>query len=97
MGGRKTQISYAIKSMIGNITGMICDGAKPSCALKVSSGVSTAMLSALMAMENKVVTSVEGIIDEDVDRTITNLTSIGSKGMDSTDRLVLDIMTSKSH
>ena len=55
------------------------------------------MLSALMAMENKVVTSVEGIIDEDVDRTITNLTSIGSKGMDSTDRLVLDIMTSKSH
>ncbi len=76
---------------------MICVGAKPSCALKVSSGVSTAMLSALMAMENKVVTSVEGIIDEDVDRTITNLTSIGSKGMDSTDRLVLDIMTSKSH
>ncbi|MCI6876844.1 MAG: L-serine ammonia-lyase, iron-sulfur-dependent, subunit alpha, partial [Parabacteroides sp.] len=97
MGGTKTQISYAIKNMIGNITGMICDGAKPSCALKVSSGVSTAMLSALMAMENKVVTSVEGIIDEDVDRTITNLTSIGSKGMDSTDRLVLDIMTSKSH
>ena len=63
MGGSKTQISYAIKNMIGNITGMICDGAKPSCAMKVSSGVSTAMLSALMAMEDKVVTSVEGIID----------------------------------
>lgn len=96
MGGSKTQISYAIKNMIGNITGMICDGAKPSCAMKVSSGVSTAMLSALMAMENKVVTSVEGIIDEDVDRTIANLTSIGSKGMEATDRLVLDIMTGKS-
>ncbi|MGM9758692.1 MAG: serine dehydratase subunit alpha family protein [Parabacteroides sp.] len=97
MGGSKTQITYAIKNMIGNITGMICDGAKPSCALKVSSGVSTAMLSALMAMENKVVTSVEGIIDEDVDRSIANLTAIGSKGMDSTDLLVLDIMTHKSH
>lgn len=96
MGGSKTQISYAIKNMIGNITGMICDGAKPSCAMKVSSGVSTAMLSALMAMENKVVTSVEGIIDEDVDQTIANLTSIGSKGMEATDKLVLDIMTGKS-
>lgn len=96
MGGNKLQISYAIKNMIGNITGMICDGAKPSCALKVSSGVSTAMISALMAMENKVVTPVEGIIDEDVDKSIANLTAIGSKGMEATDRLVLDIMTGKS-
>ena len=96
MGGTREQLTYAIKNMIGNITGMICDGAKPSCALKVSSGVSTAMLSALMAMEHKVVTPVEGIIDEDVDRSIANLTSIGSKGMESTDRLVLDIMTAKA-
>ena len=96
MGGSRQQLTYAIKNMIGNITGMICDGAKPSCALKVSSGVSTAMLSALMAMEQKVVTPVEGIIDEDVDRSIANLTSIGSKGMESTDRLVLDIMTAQA-
>lgn len=96
MGGSREQLTFAIKNMIGNITGMICDGAKPSCALKVSSGVSTAMLSALMAMEQKVVTPVEGIIDEDVDRSIANLTSIGSKGMESTDRLVLDIMTAKA-
>lgn len=95
MGGNKKQISYAIKNMIGNITGMICDGAKPSCAMKVSSGVSTAMLSAMMAMENKVVTAVEGIIDEDVDRTIANLTTIGSVGMETTDKLVLEIMTGK--
>ncbi|MDR1403157.1 MAG: L-serine ammonia-lyase, iron-sulfur-dependent, subunit alpha [Tannerellaceae bacterium] len=96
MGGDKTQISYAIKNMIGNITGMICDGAKPSCSMKVASGVSTAMLSAMMAMENKVVTPVEGIIDEDVDQSIANLTAIGSKGMESTDRLVLNIMTGKT-
>ena len=75
---------------------MICDGAKPSCAMKVASGVSTAMLSALMAMEDKVVTQVEGIIDDDVDRSIRNLTSIGSKGMEATDKLVLEIMTHKS-
>ncbi len=96
MGGTAVQITYAIKNMIGNLTGMICDGAKPSCAMKVASGVSTAMLSAMMAMEDKVVTSIEGIIDEDVDRSIRNLTSIGSKGMEGTDRLVLDIMTHKS-
>ena len=92
----QSQVSAAISAAIGNITGMICDGAKPSCAMKVSSGVSTAMLSALMAMENKVVTPVEGIIDEDVDKSIINLTSIGSKGMEATDKLVLDIMTGKS-
>ena len=96
MGGTKQQITFAIKNMIGNITGMICDGAKPSCAMKVASGVSTAMLSALMAMEDKVVTQVEGINDDDVDRSIRNLTSIGSKGMEATDKLVLEIMTHKS-
>ena len=57
--------------------------------------MSTAVLSAIMAMEGRTVTSVEGIIDEDVDQSIRNLTKIGSKGMNETDRLVLDIMTHK--
>ena len=95
MGGNYEQVTYAVKNMIANITGMICDGAKPSCALKLTSGVSTAVLSAILAMENKCVTSVEGIIDDDVDRSIRNLTRIGSQGMNETDKLVLDIMTSK--
>ena len=64
MGGTYEQVSYAVQNMIANLTGMICDGAKPSCALKVTTGVSTAVLSAIMAMENRCVTSVEGIIDE---------------------------------
>mgnify|MGYP000771538366 CR=1 FL=1 len=95
MGGDYRQISFAVQNMIANLTGMICDGAKPSCALKVTSGVSTAVFSAILAMENKCVTSVEGIIDEDVDKSILNLTRIGSQGMNETDRLVLDIMTGK--
>lgn len=95
MGGSYEQICFAVKNMIGNITGMICDGAKPSCAMKVTSGVSTAVLSAMLAMEDKSVTSVEGIIDDDVDKCIRNLTLIGSKGMNETDKLVLEIMTSK--
>lgn len=95
MGGTYEQVAYAVQNMIANLTGMICDGAKPSCALKVITGVSTAVLSAIMAMENRCVTSVEGIIDEDVDQSIRNLTKIGSKGMNETDKLVLEIMTSK--
>lgn len=96
MGGNYEQVSYAVQNMIANLTGMICDGAKPSCALKVTTGVSTAILSAIMAMENRCVTSVEGIIDEDVDQSIRNLTKIGSKGMNETDKLVLEIMTTKN-
>lgn len=96
MGGTYEQVAFAVQNMIANLTGMICDGAKPSCALKVTTGVSTAVLSAIMAMENRCVTSVEGIIDEDVDQSIRNLTRIGSKGMNETDKLVLEIMTSKN-
>ena len=95
MGGGYEQVSAAVKNMVANLTGMICDGAKPSCALKVTSGVSTAVLSAIMAMEGRCVTSVEGIIDDDVDHTIRNLTRIGSQAMNETDRLVLEIMTGK--
>lgn len=96
MGGNYKQVTYSIKNMIANITGMICDGAKPSCALKIASGVSTATLSALMAMKDEVVSSLEGIIDNDVDQTIRNLALIGNKGMSETDRIVMDILTHKS-
>ena len=95
MGGTYEQICFAVKNMIANLTGMICDGAKPSCSLKLSSGVSTAMLSAMLAMQNASVTCFEGIIDEDVDRSIRNLTSIGREAMEETNRMVVDIMTSK--
>ena len=94
MGGGYQQIVFAVQNMIANLTGMICDGAKPSCALKLTSGVSTAVLSAIMAME--CVTSVEGIIEDSVDLSIRNLTKIGSVGMNETDKLVLDIMTHKN-
>ncbi|MDE7152892.1 MAG: L-serine ammonia-lyase, iron-sulfur-dependent, subunit alpha [Muribaculaceae bacterium] len=95
MGGDYERVAATTKNMIANLTGMICDGAKPSCSMKVTSGVSTAMISAMMAMEGHCVTSVEGIIDDDVDKSIHNLTSIGHDGMNETDRLILKIMTEK--
>lgn len=95
MGGDYEHVCHSVKNMIANLTGMICDGAKPSCALKISSGVSTALLSALLSMEGKCVSEAEGIIDVDVDRSIHNLTSIGAEAMCRTDEMVLNIMTSK--
>lgn len=96
MGGGYNEVCNAVKNMIGAITGMICDGAKPSCALKCASGVSTAVVSALMATTGRCVKSVEGIIDDDVDRSIRNLTDIGRDAMTHTDAMILNIMTSKS-
>lgn len=95
MGGDYTHVCYAVKNMIANLTGMICDGAKPSCSLKITSGVSTAVLSALLSMEGRHVTSAEGIIEDDVDRSIRNLTNIGKDAMRDTDEKILDIMTHK--
>lgn len=95
MGGNYEQVASSIKNMVANLAGMLCDGAKPSCALKVSSGVSTAVLSALLAIQNNTVSSAEGLVEDDVDKCIRNLTRVGSKGMDETDRMVLDIMTHK--
>ena len=95
MGGGYDRICAAVKNMIANLTGMICDGAKPSCSLKITSGVSTALLSALLAMEGKCVTSVEGIVDDSVDKSIHNLTAIGADGMGITDEMVLQMMTCK--
>ena len=96
MGGDYERICYSVKNMIANLTGMICDGAKPACSLKITSGVSNALLSALLAMEGKCVSPSEGIVDDNVDKSIHNLTSIGADAMIKTDDMVLNIMTSKS-
>ena len=95
MGGDYDHICASVKNMIANLTGMICDGAKPACSLKITSGVSTAVLSALLAMEGKCVSSQEGIVDDSVDKSIRNLTAIGADGMGPTDAMVLKMMTSK--
>ena len=95
MGGDYDRVCHSVKNMIANLTGMICDGAKPACSLKITSGVSTAVLSALLSMEGKCVSSEEGIVDDNVDKSIHNLTAIGADGMGITDEMVLNIMTKK--
>ena len=94
-GGGYDEICSAIKNMAGNITGMVCDGAKTGCAMKVASGVSCAVQSAVLALRGTCIPSTDGIIDDDVEKTIRNLGSIGSAGMKAADRMIMDIMLCK--
>lgn len=94
-GGGYEQICAAIKNMIGNITGMVCDGAKVGCAMKVASGVSCALQSAVLAREGICISEHDGIIEKDIEKTIRNLGHIGAQGMQNTDNMILDIMVCK--
>ena len=95
MGGSFEQICNALKNEIASKTGMICDGVKPSCTLKMASGVSSAFQSAMMAMEGICVSPNDGIIEEDVDRCIENLAIIGRDSKNEMDNQMLNIMSEK--
>lgn len=94
-GGSYGQICSVIKNMIGNITGMVCDGAKVGCAMKVASGVASAIQSAVLAMDGICISENDGIIEKDIEKTIKNLGQIGSVGMQTADNMILDIMACK--
>ena len=81
--------------MTGNITGMICDGAKPGCAFKASTGVVAAFEAAFLAMDGITIPESDGIVDRNIEKTINNLADIGSIGMYETDKLILNIMECK--
>lgn len=94
-GGEYEQICATIKNMIGNITGMVCDGAKVGCAMKVASGISCCVQSSMLAMAGHCASEHDGIIDSDIEKTISNLGRVGSVGMEETDSVILDIMVCK--
>lgn len=94
MGGSYEQVVNTIKTMCSNLTGMMCDGAKQGCALKVYSGVSAAVQAALLSMRG-IRTNNDGIIDEDIEKTIRNIGAIGTTGMEETDKTILNIMCNK--
>ena len=94
-GGGYEEVCYAIKNVIGNITGMVCDGAKVGCAMKVASGVSSSIQSAVLALQGIHACETDGIIDKDIEKTIANIGSIGSTGMELADELIQRIMVCK--
>lgn len=96
MGGDYEQVCHAVKNQIAGATGMICDGCKPSCVLKLSQAVSSSFQSAMMAMENICVASTDGIIEDDVDKSLDNLASLGRDAMQEVDNVLINIMTDKN-
>ncbi|GAK57557.1 UPF0597 protein Dde_0807 [Candidatus Vecturithrix granuli] len=95
LGGTYHEISATIANMVGNLSGVICDGAKYGCALKVSSAVQAGIQSALLAMQGMRVSKNEGIVEQDVEKTIDNLGRLSSEGMKQTDRIILEMMAAK--
>lgn len=87
--------AMAISSMIGDISGMLCDGAANSCAMKVSTSVTSAYKSVLMAINQTGVTGDEGIVEHTIDRSIDNLCAIACKSMQHTDFQIIEIMANK--
>lgn len=86
------QIGGAIKNAVSDLSGMICDGAKGGCAIKLSTAASAAIQNALLAKSHCFTDSMNGIVVEDVDQTIRNLGSVSSQGMTITDEVILDVM-----
>ena len=94
--GGYSAASMAICSMIGDVAGLICDGASNSCAMKVSTSAAAAYKSVLMALDNSRVTGNDGIVDDCVDASISNLCALACGGMVQTDRQILEIMVNKA-
>ena len=94
-GGSFEQTGYAMKNMINTIAGMVCDGAKPSCALKMSVGLYSAFVCSELALHCRVVDCTDGLSESDLDCSIRNLGRLGKDGMNQTDDMILDIMTHK--
>ncbi len=96
-GGGFERMCYAVKNMINTLAGMVCDGAKPSCALKMSTGLYSAFVSAELAYQGHVVDATDGLSEGDVDCSVRNLGRLGHDGMDEVDDTILDIMTHKKN
>ena len=92
-GGDYDKIGKTIGNTLGNVGGIVCDGAKPSCAAKIASSVHAAILAHSMSMKDQGFKSGEGIVGEDIENTIKNIGYIGKVGMQSTDREILNVMT----
>ncbi|WP_296971374.1 L-serine ammonia-lyase, iron-sulfur-dependent, subunit alpha [Tepidanaerobacter sp. EBM-38] len=95
LGGSLEQIEGAIKNMIGTMAGIICDGGKPGCAFKLSISVDAALESASMALNDIVISSDDGIVDETAEKTIQNLGKVSTDGMINTDKTILEVMLGK--
>ena len=93
--GTPEEICRAIHNMVGDVVGMVCDGAKADCALKISSCVNAAFQAAFMAMRGVRVMETDGIVERDVEKTLDNFATLGNKSSGPMDAAILDMMLNK--
>lgn len=96
-GGNFEQIAYAVNMMVGDVTGIICDGAKTGCALKIATAVSAAQRAAVLALSLEHTVQPYGIVSSDVEATIQNLGTLGRDGMGNANDVVLRMMLDGQH
>ena len=96
LGGNITHISGAIKNLTEDLAGVICDGAKAGCALKLVTAAGAAVQAALFSLQGVVVEATDGIIADSPEQTMQNIGILSTKGMIETDRTILKIMVDKS-
>lgn len=94
-GGTLEQIDQTITNSIATSSGMVCDGAKPSCAAKIATSLESAIMAHDLAMANRVFQSGEGIVMDNVEQTIDAVGCVASKGMHITDQVILNLMTQR--
>ncbi len=94
-GGGPKEISLAVNNMVGNVTGMICDGAKIGCALKTMTSVDAAFRAASLAVCGIGIPVSDGIVGVDGKESLENLEQIATRGMNAVDEQILEIMQAK--
>ncbi len=95
LGGQYRNVECAVKNMVADISGLICDGAKAGCALKIATSVAGAIQCAYLALEGVEAPERDGIVCESVEDTICNLGNLGNNGMRATDHVILDMMLAR--
>ena len=92
MGGSYAQIQGTVKNILANQSGVICDGAKPGCALKLGTAAASGVQSSLLAMEGYYACKNNGIVTGTAEQSIKNLKTLSEQGMSNVDRTIIDIM-----
>lgn len=95
LGGNVSQIEGAMQTMFSNLTGMMCDGAKDGCAMKLSTCSGEAVMAARLALCGSIASKTDGIVSERIEETISNVARLSQEGMKAVDMNVINIMMAK--
>lgn len=95
LGGREAELLSGMKSVLGNAAGMVCDGAKAGCSMKVATCTQAGVLAALLAVKGYGIQGTDGVVDEEEEKTIDNFIRVATDGMEGMDRVLLDIILKK--